>query len=171
MSGRNGINKISYTLNTSDYNLDVYRLTESAVVMNATGTAQFDIIPEHVSSDETSLKPVNFIDWEKLDLPPLKINNSMQPEYPHFIFLNFYLDNSEPGHMPAGTILVYSPDGIVRFFDKNGTQFASYYDFRSLHSLGVPDKSVIKSPAGNVTAVDLDNQRIFTQIFETGGHG
>jgi hypothetical protein len=158
--GRSGINTISFIVNSSTLKPDEYIVTEDAVIHQATGTALFNVLPPTVSSGKTPLKPKNFIDWENLDLPPLKINNSMQMENPPFA-------NPDSCQTTDGSIILFSPDGIVRIFDKNGAQIGACYDSRDFHSYGVPSGSIINI-GGNVSTVTFGGERILTQIFEAG---
>lgn len=173
IQGSNGINTILFVVNSSTlYNSsplkpDEYIVTEDAVEQAATGTALLNVFPAPVSYGKVTLKPKNFIDWEKLDLPPLKVNNSMQPEIPK-LTINFNTDSLLQCQLPHGSIVVFSPDSIVRVFDKNGTQIAAYLDFNTFRSAGVPSGSVVGSPVGNVTTYSYNGQRILTLIFEAG---
>ena len=173
IQGNRGINTISFVVNSSTlYNSsplqpDEYIVTEDAIIQPVTGTALFNVIPAPVSYGKTPLKTKNFIDWEKLDLPPLQINNSMQPEIPKFA-INFNTDSPFQGQLPHGSIVVFSPDSIVRVFDKNGKQTATYLDFNTLRSAGVPSGSVVDVSVGNVSTVTFGGERILTLIFEAG---
>ena len=113
----NGINITLFVVNTSKHlhKPDEYIVTEDAVIRPVTGTALFNVLPALESYGKTPLNPKNFIDWEKLDLPPLKINNSMQPEIPK-LTINLFPDPSRPGQLPHGSIVVFSPDSISQGF-------------------------------------------------------
>jgi hypothetical protein len=165
--GSNGINVISFVVNASLLKPDEYIVTEDAVEQATTGTALFSVLPVPVSYGKTPLKPKNFIDWEKLDLPQLRVNNSMQPEIPK-LAINLLPDPLQPGQLPRGSIVVFSPDSIVRVFEKNGTQIAAYLDFNTFRSAGVPSGSVIDVSVGNVSTVTLGGERILTLIHEAG---
>jgi len=165
--GTNGINIILFVVNTSELKPDEYIVTKDAVIQPVTGTALFNVLPAPDSYGKTPLKPRNFIDWEKLDLPPLQINNSMQPEIPK-LAINLFPDPSQPGQLPRGSIVVFSPDSIVRVFDKNGTQIAAYLDFNTFRSAGVPSGSVVHDSVGNVSTVTFGGERILTMIHEAG---
>jgi hypothetical protein len=173
IQGSNGINTISFVVNSSTlYNSsplqpDEYIVTEDAIIQPVTGTALFQVLPASVSYGKTPLKPKNFIDWEKLDLPQLKVNNSMQPEIPKFT-MNFIMDSQYQDPFYYGSIVVFSPDGIVRFFDKNGTQIAAYFDFGTLHSYALSSGVMTSSPVDNVTTFTYGGERLITLIFESG---
>ena len=167
IQGMNGINITLFVVNTSELKPDQYIVTEDAVIQPVTGTALFNVLPAPVSYGKTPLKPKNFIDWEKLDPPQLKVNNSMQPEIPK-LTLNLLQDPSQPGQLPRGSIVVFSTDSLVRVFDKNGTQIAAYLDFNIFRSAGVPSGSVIDVSVGNVSTVTLGAERILTLIHEAG---
>ncbi|GEM_PF-1202227 len=171
--GMNGINTISFVVdsstlyNSSPLRPDEYIVTEDAVDQPVTGAALFNVLPAPYSYGKTPLKPKNFIDWGKLDLPPLKVNNSMQPEIPK-LSINLFPDSSQPGQLPRGSIVVFSPDSIVRVFDKNGTQTAAYLDFNTFRSAGVPSGSIVDASVGNVSTVTYGGERILTMIHEAG---
>jgi hypothetical protein len=173
IQGNRGINTISFVVNSSTLSNstplqpDEYIVTEDAIIEPVTGTVLFNVLPAPDSYGKTQLKPQNFIDWEKLDLPPLKINNSMKPEIPK-LTINLFPDPSQPGQLPHGSIVVFSPDSIVRVFDKNGTQTAAYLDFNTLRSAGVPSGSVVDASVGNVSTVTYGGERILTMIHEAG---
>jgi hypothetical protein len=160
--GSNGINTISFIVNTSAFRPNEYVVTEDAIGQDATGFTQFNVLPAPISSGNTTLKPKNFIDWEKLDLPPLQINNSMQPENP-----SFAISDSDPCQTTNGSIILFSTDGIVRIFDKNGAQTGACYDSRDFHSHGVPSGTTIDI-RGNVTTVFYGGEWILTEIHEAG---
>jgi hypothetical protein len=171
--GTGGINTISFVVDSSTlYNSsllkpDEYIVTEDAVIQPVTGTAFFNVLPAPDSYGKTPSKPKNFIDWEKLDLPPLKVNNSMQPEIPK-LTINFNTDSPLQGQLPHGSIVVFSPDSIVRVFNKNGTQTAAYLDFNTFRSAGVPSGSVVDVSVGNVSTVTYGGERILSLIHEAG---
>jgi hypothetical protein len=173
IQGSNGINTILFVVNSSTlYNSsplkpDEYAVTEDAIIQPVTGTALFQVLPTSVSYGKTPLKPKNFIDWEKLDLPQLKVNNSMQPEIPK-LTLNLFQDPSQAGQVPRGSIVVFSPDSIVRVFDKNGTQIAAYLDFNTFRSAGVPSGSSVDFSVGNVSTITYGGERILSLIHEAG---
>ena len=165
--GINGINTISFVVNTSELKPDEYIVTNDAIRQDASSGVLFNVLPDPASSGKTTLKPKNFIDWEKLDLPPLKINHSMQPEIPKFT-MNFITDSQNQDPFYYGSIVVFSPEGIVRFFDKNGTQIAAYYDFGTLHSYALSSGIMTSSPVDNVTTFTYGGERLITLIFESG---
>jgi hypothetical protein len=166
--GTNGINIILFVVNTSELKPDEYIVTEDAVIQPVAGSALFNVLPAPDSYGKTPLKPKNFIDWGKLDLPPLNVNNSMQPEIPK-LAINLFPDPSQPGQLPRGSIVVLSTDSLVRVFDKNGTQIAAYLDFNEFRSAGVPSGSVVDVSVGNVSTVTYGGERILTMIHESGG--
>jgi len=169
--GTGGINTISFVVdsstlyNSSPLKPDEYIVTEDAIIQPVTGTALFNVLPAPDSYGKPPLKPKNFIDWEKLDLPPLRVNNSMQPEIPK-LAINLHPDPSQPGQLPHGSIVVFSQDSIVRVFDKNGTQIAAYLDFNTFRSAGIPSGSLVDFSVGNVSTVTYDGERILSLIHE-----
>ena len=173
IQGNRGINSISFVVNSSTLSNstplqpDEYIVTEDAIIEPVTGTVLFNVLPASDSYGKTPLKPKNFIDREKLGLPPLKINNSMKPEIPKLV-INLFPDPSQSGQLPRGSIVVFSTDSLVRVFDKNGTQIAAYLDFNTLRSAGVPSGSVVDASVGNVSTVTYGCERILTLIHEAG---
>ena len=164
VQGSGGINTISFIVNSSAFRPDEYIVAESADNADGTllagGVAFFKVFPEPVPLGSVTLKPKNFIDWDKLGLPELKINTSMQPEtHP------YTNPDSEPCQTINGSIMLFSTDGIVRIFDKTGTQTAACYDIYNFHSYGVPSGSLIDIK-GNVTTVFYGSERIVTMIHE-----
>lgn len=162
VQGAGEMNMTSFVVNTSDFRPDEYIVTEEALRQNTSGVIFFNVFPAPVSITNATLKPKNFIDWEKLDLPPLKINNSMRTENPPF-----EKTYSELCQITNGSIILFSTDGIVRIFDENGKQIVACNDYRNYHSNGVPSGSVINI-GGNVTTVFIGNKRMVTLIHEAG---
>ena len=160
--GTGGINTISFVVNTSEFKPDEYIVSEDATGQETFGIAFFNVFQKPVSPGNVTLKPKNFIDWEKLDLPTFKVNNSMQPENP-----SFANSDSDPCQTTNGSIILFSTDGIVRIFDKNGAQTGACYDSRDFHSHGVPSGTMIDI-RGNVTTVFYGGKRILTEIHEAG---
>jgi hypothetical protein len=160
IQGTGGINTISFVVNSSEFKPDEYIVTEEALGLGTFDIAFFNIFQKPVSSGNVTLKPKNFIDWEKLDLPPLKINNSMQPENPPFA-----IPDSEKCQTTNGSIILFSTDGIVRIFDKSGAQTGACYNSADFHSHGIPSGSMINI-RGNVTTVTVGGERILTEIHE-----
>ena len=146
---------------------DEYIVTEDAVIQPVTGTALFNVLPAPDSYGKTPLKPKNFIDWEKLDLPPLQINNSMQPEIPK-LAINLFPDPVTTGSVAPRFNCCFSPDSIVRVFDKNGTQIAAYLDFNTFRSAGVPSGSVVDDFRRKRFNRYFGGERILTMIHEAG---
>lgn len=170
IQGRSGINTILFDVNSSTlYNStplkpDEYVASEDAIRLDASSGVLFNVLP---SSKKTMLKPKNFIDWEKLDLPLLKVNNSIRPEIPKFT-MNFNTDSQYQDLFYYGSIVVFSTDGIVRFFDKNGTQIAAYFDYSTLHSYALSSGVMTSRPVGNVTTFTYNGEQLLTLIFEAG---
>lgn len=173
IQGRSGINTILFNVNSSTlYNStplkpDEYIVTEDSVLHVATCSELFRILPTSGSAGNITEKSKRYIDWDKLDIPHLILNNSMQPVIPD-ISITLSSNRTEPGKTPYGTIILFSADGIVRFFDKNGTQTAAYYDYSVLHSTAVPNGATIGNPVGNVTTVTYGGERILMEIYEAG---
>lgn len=161
------LNKTEYYANTSSLKPDEYIVTEDSVLRSATCSELFRILPTSGSAGNITAKSKRYIEWDKLDIPHLILNNSMQPVIPD-IGITLSSNRTEPGRTPFGTIIVFSADGIVRFFDKNGTQTAAYYDYSVLHSTALPNGARIGNPVGNVTTVTYGGERILMEIYEAG---
>jgi len=162
VQGAGEMNMTSFVVNTSDFRPDEYIVTEDAIRQNTFGVIFFNVFPSPISLTNATLKSKNFIDWQKLNLPPLNVNNSMRPENPPFD-----KTYSELCQITDGSIILFSTDGIVRIFDENGKQIVACNDFRNFHSNGVPSGSVINI-GGNVTTVFIGNKRMVTLIHEAG---
>lgn len=162
VQGAGEMNMTSFVVNTSDFRPDEYVVTEEDIRHNTSGVIIFNVFPAPVSLTNASLKSKNFIDWQKLNLPPLRVNNSMRPENP-----SFDKTYSELCQITNGSIMLFSTDSIVRTFDENGKQIVACNDFRNFHSLGIPSGSVINI-GGNVTTVFIGNKRMVTLIHEAG---
>jgi hypothetical protein len=91
----------------------------------------------------------------------------MQPEIPKFT-MNFITDSQYQDPFYYGSIVVFSPEGIIRFFDKNGTQIAAYYDFGTLHSYALSSGVNTSRPVENVTTFTYGGKRLIILIFESG---
>ena len=89
----------------------------------------------------------------------------MQPEIPK-LTINLFPDSHNRAQLPRGSIVVFSPDSIVRVFDKNGTQIAAYLDFNTFRSAGVPSGSVVDDSVGNVSTFTFGGERVLTLIHE-----
>jgi hypothetical protein len=172
--GNNGINTTLFVVgDTSWFEPDEYIVGESTVDEKTSNGTSFILYPDFVLNGNITLKPGNLIEREKLDLPPFVINNSIRPV---FLRDNISLSRnpSQKGQLSYGSIIVFLPDQIVRCFDKNGTQYATYFGFRvppfDNPPIGSPPGARIERPIGNVTMTMQGNERILTEIFEVGGY-
>jgi hypothetical protein len=164
--GNGGINTISFVVNTSTFDPDEYIVTEDAVLREATATAIFNLIPDPLLHGNASLKSGNFINWENLGLPPLRINTSIKPEIsPGELYLNQTV--TQKGQISYGSVIIFAPDNIVRCFDRNGTQYATYFGFHGLRFVYPPSASAVyNGPVENVTTITDNGERILTEIYE-----
>lgn len=100
----------------------------------------------------------------KYPLPPLQVNNSMEP-----VILNQELstmDQTGVYRIPSGSIMLLSDDGINRVFDANGTQLLAVYDTGAHHTHGVPNGAFVDSE-GNITYILSGNTLVMTIIDAT----
>lgn len=100
----------------------------------------------------------------KYPLPPLQINNSMEP-----VILNQELSTANQTGVylvPTGSIILQSDDGINRVFDANGTQFLAIYDTGAHHTHTVPNGAFVDSE-GNITYILSGNLLVMTIIDAT----
>ncbi len=168
IQGEAGINRISFVVNSTVLKPDEFIISETTWGKQiVTGTALFNVIPKPDLAGNITLKPKKYIDWDRLDLPELKINQSIHPGIPDFS-IQLKSNRSDAGPVPYGSIIVFSADGVVRFFNKDGIQTAAYYDYSMLHSTAVPSGSTIGRPVGNVSTITYNGERILTEIFEAG---
>ncbi|MFA5266412.1 MAG: hypothetical protein WC379_00445 [Methanoregula sp.] len=166
VKGSGNINTTTFTLNTSGFDPDEYAVSEYSIPHDTFADASFNLTPDPFLQGNVTLKPGNFIDWEKLNLPPLKVNASIKPEVLHD-WLRINHPPIQNGQIRYGSIIIFAPDNIVYCFDKNGTQYATYFGFRELRSVSPPSPdAVVKGPIGNVTTIIEGNERILTEIYE-----
>ena len=110
----------------------------------------------------------NYIDWSRLALPVLVVNNSITP-----VMLEGALQIVPPGtgvtnnEVPYGSIIDCTPDGICRIFNQSGVQSLAVYNSNEARIMGVPNGAMIDSGTiGNVTFIKLDGKVILTKIDE-----
>ncbi len=118
------------------------------------------IMPVSADNIQTVVVP----DTGKYSLPPLQVNNSMEP-----VVLNQELSTEDhPGiyRIPTGSVILRSEDGINRVFDANGTQFLAVYDTGAHHTHSVPNGAFVYSE-GNITFILSNNLLIMTIIDAT----
>ena len=124
-AGADGLNKLFYECDSSEvspHEYDIYEWTDDKSIDNYT---RFYLLPPvDAAGNLVATRPKNHIAWDRLGLPTLIVNTSMQPVLPAS---DLYRNSSESWPPTAGRIKVYSPEGVVRIFDKNGMQIAAYY--------------------------------------------
>ncbi len=119
------------------------------------------IMPVSADNIQTVVVP----DTMKYSLPPLQVNNSMEP-----VVLNQELSTEDqPGiyRIPTGSVILYSDDGVNRVFDAGGIQFLAVYDTGAHHTHSVPNGGFVDSE-GNITYILSNNLLIMTIIDATG---
>jgi hypothetical protein len=162
--GSGGENNLFYECDTSDLpaiEYDIYEWTADRTIDNY---SRFYLLPPvDASGNLVAIRPKNYITWERLDLPDLKVNASMKPVLPTS---DLYRNNTETWPHSTGRIKVYSPEGVVRIFDKDGIQIAAYYDVGG-HGGAVPSGAMVSIDNGtNVSTVYYLGERWLTEIFE-----
>lgn len=167
--GTGGINRFSCEIDTSDLYPGNYLIgvesRDDSLQADATGTTKL-MGPVYGQQEEG-----NVINWSRLDLPPLLVNEEMKPE-----MLDGALRLVPPGtracnnEIPYGSIIDCAPDGICRVFDQSGVQFLAVYYSNEARMMEVPDGAMIDTErVGNVTFVELDGHVILVKIDENTG--
>jgi hypothetical protein len=162
--GVGGINRLFFECDTTEVTPHEYDIIEQTADGSVENYSQFYLLPPVDSSGNlVASRPKNYIAWDHLGLPALIINTSMQPVLPSS---DIYRNSSETWPLPSGRIMVYSPEGVVRVFDKNGVQIAAYYDEGSRGG-AVPSGAMVSLGKGtNVTTVYYQGERYLTEIYE-----
>jgi len=164
--GVGGSNRFSGTTDTSRLNTGKYLV----VVESGDGDLQANANTEAeiVAAIPSQTGSGNYINWSALPLPPLAVNESMQP-----VMLEGEWKIVPPGteghnnEVPYGTIIDCAPDGICRVFDPSGIQFLAVYNANEARMVGVPNGAAIDhGGVGNVTRVSLGGTVILTKINE-----
>jgi hypothetical protein len=163
-AGADGLNNLFYECNTSEvspHEYDIYEGTDDGSIDNFT---QFYLLPPvDAAGNLVATRPKNYIAWDRLGLPTLIVNTSMQPVLPAS---DPYSNSSESWPPASGRIRVYSPEGVVRIFDKNGIQIAVYYDVGGRGG-AVPSGATVSLNNGtNVSTVYYQGERYLTEIYE-----
>ncbi|MDD5142197.1 hypothetical protein [Methanoregula sp.] len=166
--GSNGINTFSGIIDTALLNTGKYLVIvesrDDALQATADSTAEIIALPP------AHPKTGNYIDWSRLALPPLAVNETMQP-----VMLEGEWKIVPPGtgktnnHVPYGSIIDCAPDGICRVFDQSGVQFLAVYNSNEAHMMEVPNGAAgDDGTIGNVTRISLNGEIILTKINEQG---
>lgn len=126
------------------------------------------VIVDLVAPENPQTNRKNWIDWDRLALPPLQVNESIVPILPdgawRIVPPGTGTRNSD---LPFGSILYCASDGICRGFDRNGTQFLAVYNSNEARTMEVPNGAMVDSGRmGNVTFVELGGNLILTRIDE-----
>lgn len=167
--GTGGINRFSCEIDTSELYPGNYLIgvesRDDSLQADATGTTKL------MGPVYGQLEEGNVINWSRLDLPPLLVNEEMKPE-----MLDGALRLVPPGtracnnEIPYGSIIDCAPDGLCRVFDQTGVQFLAVYYSNEARMMEVPDGAMIDTErVGNVTFVELDGDVILVRIDENTG--
>ncbi len=146
-------------LRPGEYFLEVFPHSERYDVET---TQIFSLLPK----PSPTLLPKNPIDWDDLNLPPLTVNQSMEPVLlTHGVMLVPADEQTKDYEIPYGSVMLFSVDGMVRVFDTEGTQTALFYDSNALRMTEVPNNAMVKH-GEHIITVDLGEERILTKIHE-----
>jgi len=135
-------------------------LTNGFLIVSVLVAGMTLIMPVSADNIQTVVVP----NTGKYSLPPLQVNNSMEP-----VVLNQELSTEDqPGiyRIPTGSVILRSDDGINRVFDAGGTQFLAVYDTGVHHTHSVPNGAFVDSE-GNITYILSNNLLIMTIIDAT----
>lgn len=166
--GSNGINTFSGIIDTALLNTGKYLIVVESHddALQAVADSTADII----TPPSAHPKNGNYIDWSRLVLPPLAVNDTMQP-----VMLEGEWKIVPPGtkktnnEVPYGSIIDCAPDGICRVFDQSGVQFLAVYNSNEAHMMEVPNGAEgDDGTIGNVTRIILNGEVILTKINEQG---
>jgi len=165
--GTGGTNRYSGTVDTSRLNTGRYFVSVSTGDDNLQANA--NSYADVITPPSTASCTKNEINWSALALPPLQVNESLQP-----VLLAGELRVVPPGtstqnnEMPYGSIVDCGPGGICRIFDQSGVQFLAAYDSNEMHMIEVPNGAKVDSSAAgdNVTIVSLNGTVVLTKINE-----
>lgn len=146
-------------LRPGEYFLEVWPYSERYDIET---TQMFSLLPE----PSPTLLPKNPIDWEDLNLPPLTVNQSMEPVLlTNKVVLVPADERTQRHEIPYGAVMVLSVDGIYRVFDERGAQIEAFYDSHALHMTEVPNDAMVRH-GEHIITVDLGEERILTRIYE-----
>ncbi|MCK9631227.1 MAG: hypothetical protein M0R30_06245 [Methanoregula sp.] len=166
--GSNGINTFSGIVDTARLNTGKYLvLVESRdEALQAVSNSTADIIAPLPAHPETG----NYIDWSRLALPPLAVNETMQPVMLEgdwkIVPRGAQKTNNQ---VPYGSIIDCAPDGICRVFNQSGVQFLAVYNSNEAHRMEVPNGAAgDDGTIGNVSRISLNGEVILTKINEQG---
>ena len=161
-----GVNRYSVTIDTSLLNTGKYLVSVESRDENRQANA--NSIVELVAKIPANPGAGNYIDWSRLALPDLVVNESLTP-----VMLEGALRIVPPGtgvtnnEVPYGSVIDCTPDGICRIFNQAGVQTLAVYNSNEARIMEVPNGAMIDSgTVGNVTFIRLDGDVILTKIDE-----
>ncbi len=164
--GPGGVNRYSGVIDTSKLNTGKYLINVESRDENLQANADSSV--ELIANVPANPGIVNYIDWSRLALPVLAVNNSITP-----VMLEGELQIVPPGtevtnnEVPYRSIIDCGPDGICRIFNQSGVQTLAVYNSNEARIMGVPNGAMIDSgTVGNVTFIRLDGNVILTKIDE-----
>ncbi len=161
-----GVNQYSGTIDTTLLNTGKYFIS----VESHDDTLQADAegFVEIIATLPANPGAGNYIDWSRLALPDLVVNESLIPVMPEgelrIVLPGTQARNNE---VPYGSIIDCAPDGICRIFNQSGVQTLAVYNSNEVRIMEVPNGAMIDSgTVGNVTFIRLNGDVILTKIDE-----
>jgi hypothetical protein len=164
--GPSGVNRYSVIIDTSRLNTGKYLVSVES--RDEKLQANANSIVELVAKIPANPGAGNYIDWSRLALPDLVVNESLTP-----VMLEGELRIVPPGkqatnnEIPYGSIIDCAPDGICRIFNQTGVQTLAVYNSNEARMMEVPNGAMIDSgTVGNVTFIRLNGDIVLTKIDE-----
>lgn len=161
-----GVNRYSVSIDTSLLNTGKYLVSVESRDENRQANANG--IVELVAKIPANPGAGNYIDWSRLALPDLVVNESLTP-----VMLEGEWKIVPPGtgvtnnEVPYGSVIDCTPDGICRIFNQTGVQTLAVYNSNEAHMMEVPNGAMIDSgTVGNVTFIRLHGDVVLTKIDE-----
>lgn len=161
-----GVNQYSGIINTTLLNTGKYFISVES--HDDTHQAHADGNVEIIAILPANPRVGNYIDWSRLALPYLVVNESLTPVMPEgelrIVPPGTQATNNE---VPYGSIIDCAPDGICRIFNQSGVQTLAVYNSNEARMMEVPNGAMIDSgTVGNVTFIKLNGDVILTKIDE-----
>jgi hypothetical protein len=161
-----GVNRYSVIIDTSHLNTGKYLVSVESRDENLQANA--NSIVELVAKIPANPGTGNYIDWSRLTLPDLVVNESLTP-----VMLEGEWKIVPPGtqvtnnEVPYGSVIDCTPDGICRIFNQTGVQSLAVYNSNEARMMEVPNGAMIDSgTVGNVTFIRLHGDVVLTKIDE-----
>ncbi|MEI7433479.1 MAG: hypothetical protein WCJ93_04425 [Methanomicrobiales archaeon] len=161
-----GVNRYSVIIDTSHLNTGKYLVSVESHDENLQANA--NSIVELVAKIPANQAQGNYIDWSRITLPDLVVNETLTP-----VMLEGELRIVPPGtgvtnnEVPYGSVIDCTPNGICRIFNQTGVQTLAVYNSNEARIMEVPNGAMIDSgTVGNVTFIRLNGDIVLTKIDE-----